>query len=115
MPAPKKFEFDRFSRNYINTRLCDAALPVSPTGGTITEIAWMLRLGKPCCFYGSTVDFAEVERSLQKFPVQGPSSISYRDRTFRLFWATQGFCSGGSFGIYTSCGPCTERTTTRAR
>ena len=85
MPAPKKFEFDRFSRNYINTRLCDAALPVSPTGGTITEIAWMLRLGKPCCFYGSTAEFAEIERSLQKFPVQGPLQHLLPGQDFQAF------------------------------
>ena len=64
--------FDRASRNYINVRLCDAAVAVSPTGGTVTEVAWMLKLGKPCAFYGSESDLGRVRMALGRFPVDGP-------------------------------------------
>jgi uncharacterized protein (TIGR00725 family) len=72
LPAPKVFEFDRASRNYINVRLCDAAVAVSPTAGTVTEIAWMLKLGKSCAFYGSQPDLEQVRTALAQFPIDGP-------------------------------------------
>lgn len=85
LPAPKTFEFDRMSRNYINARLCDAAIAVSPTGGTVTEIAWMLRLGKPVAFYGNQIDRAEVKRCLALFPVEGPLLEGELDQIFQAF------------------------------
>lgn len=85
LPAPKEFVFDRFSRNYINVRLCDAALAVSPTAGTVTEVAWMLRLGKPCCFYGSAQDLAELSACLSKFPMDGPLVHLVPGQDFQAF------------------------------
>ncbi|MBX3172733.1 MAG: hypothetical protein KF760_35375 [Candidatus Eremiobacteraeota bacterium] len=90
LPAPKRFEFDRFSRNYINARICDAAVAVSPTGGTVTEIAWMLRLGKPCCFYGSLADLDLARRSLREFPVEGPLPQLSPGEDFQAFLGSLG-------------------------
>ena len=61
LPAPKTIDWDQRSRNFVNAKLCDAAIAVSITAGTTVEVAWMLKLGKPCFFLGSKSDFAELK------------------------------------------------------
>ena len=53
LEAPKDLGKSPFSRNLVNVAFCHGCVFVSDTLGTLTEVVWMHRVGKPSAFFGS--------------------------------------------------------------
>lgn len=66
LPAPKEFDWNPFSRNLVNVAFCHGAIFVSPSPGTLVEVSWMLKLGKPCAFLGSEQDWQTAKAILHE-------------------------------------------------
>ena len=63
--APKDFGQSPFSRNVVNVAFCHGCVFVSETAGTLTEVIWMQRLGKPSMFFGPLQTWSTVEGQLK--------------------------------------------------
>ncbi len=63
--APKDFGQSPFSRNVVNVAFCHGCVFVSETAGTLTEVIWMQRLGKPSMYFGPSEPWAAAERRLK--------------------------------------------------
>ena len=63
--APKDLGRSPFSRNVVNVAFCHGCVFVSDTPGTLTEVIWMQRLGKPSVFFGPAQTWSAVEGQLK--------------------------------------------------
>ena len=63
--APKDMGQSPFSRNVVNVAFCHGCVFVSDTLGTLTEVVWMQRLGKPSVFFGSAQTWSAAEGQLK--------------------------------------------------
>lgn len=63
--APKDLGQSPFSRNVVNVAFCHGCVFVSDTLGTLTEVVWMQRLGKPSVFFGPAQTWTAAEDQLK--------------------------------------------------
>lgn len=62
--APKDLGRSPYSRNLVNVAFCHGCIFVSDTPGTLTEVIWMHRLGKPSAFLGPEQTWQSAKASL---------------------------------------------------
>jgi len=64
--APKDMGATPYSRNLVNVAFCHGCIFVSDTLGTLTEVVWMHRLGKPAAFFGPAATWLRAEALLRE-------------------------------------------------
>jgi predicted Rossmann-fold nucleotide-binding protein len=64
--APKDLGASPFSRNLVNVAFCHGCVFVSDTPGTLTEVIWMHRVGKPSAFLGSQTEWESARSQLKE-------------------------------------------------
>lgn len=83
--APKDFGASPFSRNLVNVAFCHGALFVSDSPGTLTEVIWMHRIGKPSAFFGPAATWESARGQLASAGADHDVLVGLSDGTTDLY------------------------------